>query len=368
MSGTLRSRHEQESVVTQNLEATAQALVAPGKGILAADETVRTISKRFEAAGIPSTAESRRAYRQMLITTPELAKYVSGVILYDETFHQADDRGDPLVRVMARAGMMPGIKVDAGAGPLAGALGELVTEGLDGLRQRLREYHSMGARFAKWRAVLRVGDDLPSDTCMEVNAHALARYAALCQEQSLVPIVEPEVLMEGDHSLARAEEVTGNVLQRVFAALRMQRVSLEGMLLKPNMVVPGMESPEGASVAAVAASTLRVLRRHVPAAVPGVVFLSGGQDERQATQHLHAINARRENLPWRVSFSYGRALQDPALAAWGGHGENVPAGQEALLHRARCNSAAALGSYDQSMEHEIARSDATREIAQWPDD
>jgi fructose-bisphosphate aldolase class I len=337
-------------VTDYGLEETAQALVAAGKGILAADESVATLSKRFDALGIVSTAENRRAYRAMLFTTPGLAQLISGVILYDETIRQADQSGVPLAVVLSRAGMIPGIKVDSGAKPLAGCPDEKVTEGLDGLRARFKEYQALGARFAKWRAVIRVGDHLPSDTCVEVNAHALGRYAALSQEQGLVPIVEPEVLMDGAHTLARAEAVTSRVLERVFAALRMQRVLLEGMLLKPNMVVPGKSAREQASDAAVATATLRVLRRHVPAAVPGIVFLSGGQDPREATAHLNAINTSPEERPWRVSFSYARALQDPAMAAWRGQASGVHAGQQALYHRARCNRAAALGRYDDSME------------------
>jgi fructose-bisphosphate aldolase class I len=346
--------------VTQySLEETAQALVAPGKGILAADESLGTMTKRLDARGIASTAESRRAYREMLFTTPDLAKFISGVILFDETIRQADGRGVPLADVLVRAGMIPGIKVDTGAKPLAACPGETVTEGLDGLRKRLEEYRTMGARFAKWRAVIHIGDNLPTDTCIEVNAHALARYAALCQEQRLAPIVEPEVLMDGAHSLSRAEEVTGKVLERVFSALRTQRVSLEGMLLKPNMVVPGKGCPERASVAEVATATLRVLLRNVPAAVPGIVFLSGGQGEREATVHLNAMNAFAERLPWRLSFSYGRALQDSALAAWGGQASGVEAGQRALHLRARCNGAASMGTYDASMEQTGAEPEMT---------
>ncbi len=337
-----------------DLDEIAQRLVAPGKGILAADETVRTIGDRFQALAIASTPETRRAYREMLITTPELSTYISGMILYDETIRQDDCRGVPLAQVLADAGIMPGIKVDTGAKPLAGCPGEKVTEGLDGLRQRLREYRSMGARFAKWRAVIRVSAHLPSETCIEVNAHALSRYAALSQEQGLVPIVEPEVLMGGAHTLARTEEVTGEMLERLFRALHLQRVRLEAMLLKPNMVVAGQDSPEPASVASVAAATVAVLRRHVPAAVPGVVFLSGGQSAHLATSHLNAIYATPETLPWRVSFSFGRALQDPALRAWAGHGTQVPVAQRALLHRSRCNSAAATGSYDAGMEESEA--------------
>ena len=351
-----------------SLEETAQALVAPGKGILAADETPPTIGKRFDTLKIPSTAESRRAYRAMLLATPDLSRFISGVILYDETVRQADDQGNPLIEVAARAGLVPGIKVDTGAKPLAACPGETVTEGLDGLRDRLEGYVKLGARFAKWRAVIRVSEQLPSDACIEVNAHALGRYAALCQEQGLVPIVEPEVLMDGPHSLARAEEVTGRTLERVFRALYTQRVSFEGMLLKPNMIVPGKESPERASVGAVAAATLRALRRHVPAAVPGVVFLSGGQDERHATAHLNAMNAGPESRPWRLSFSYGRALQDTALEAWGGRASDVKAGQQALFHRARCNGAAALGTYVESMETDAALIEMATHKAHWHDD
>ncbi len=352
------ARDEREVDVTRNLEDTAQALVAAGKGILAADETVHTLSERFAARGIDSTAESRRDYRELLISTPDLAKFISGVILYDETIRQADGHGTPLVQVLARAGIIPGIKVDTGARPLASCPGETVTEGLDGLRERLKEYRALGARFAKWRAVIHVSDPLPSGTCVEVNAHALGRYAALCQEEGLVPIVESEVLMNGAHSLARAEEVTGEVLRAVFRALLSQRVSLEGMLLKPNMVVPGAEAPEQASVAEVATATLRVLRRHVPAAVPGVVFLSGGQSEREATAQLNAMHTAGP-LPWRLSFSFGRALQDPALAAWGGRATGVQAGQQALYHRARCNGAASVGKYDESMEMAVPEAEVT---------
>jgi fructose-bisphosphate aldolase class I len=346
-------------VTRYGLEETARALVADGKGILAADETVRTISRRFDALGISSTSESRRAYREMLFTTPGLSNYVSGAILYDETIRQTDACGRPLVQVLSRAGIMPGIKVDTGAKPLAACPGETVTEGLDGLRERLNQYQALGVRFAKWRAVIHVNEHLPSETCLDVNAHALGRYAALCQEAGLVPIVEPEVLMDGTHSLARAEEVTGAVLERVFRALRVQSVLLEGILLKPNMVVPGAHCPRGVSVEAVATATLRVLRRHVPAAVPGVVFLSGGQGELQATAHLNAMNAAAAELPWRLSFSYGRALQDPALRAWGGEASCVPAAQEALCHRARCNRTASLGTYDESMEKREAESEST---------
>jgi fructose-bisphosphate aldolase, class I len=304
----------------------------------------------------------------MLFTTPDLSKFVSGVIMHDETIRQADGRGDRLAEVLSRAGIIPGIKVDTGAKPLAACPGETVTEGLDGLRERLQEYVGLGARFAKWRAVIRVSDHLPTDNCIEVNAQALGRYAALCQEQGVVPIVEPEVLMDGAHTLARAEDVTSTVLDRVFRALYAQRVTLEGMLLKPNMIVPGKDCPEQASVAQVVAATMRVLRRHVPAAVPGIVFLSGGQDERRATAHLNAMNANAEVRPWRVSFSYGRALQDPALEAWGGRPAGVPAGQQALYLRARCNSAASLGTYDESMEKDAGAAVMAAHRAHGPDD
>jgi fructose-bisphosphate aldolase class I len=338
-------------VTTPSIEETAQALVAAGKGILAADESLSTIGKRFGPLGIPSTAETRRAYREMLFATPGLSQFISGVILFDETIRQAGDAGR-LAEMLSRTGIMPGIKVDTGAKPLASCPGETVTEGLDGLRERFQEYRALGARFAKWRGVIHVGDHLPSDTCVEANAHALGRYAALCQEQGLVPIVEPEVLMDGPHTLARAGDVTSLVLDRVFHELHVQRVLLEGILLKPNMVVPGAECPEQASVTEVATATLRVLRRHVPAAVPGIVFLSGGQDERHATAHLNAMNTDSGPRPWRLSFSYGRALQDSAIKAWGGRPAGVQAGQRALYHRARCNGAASLGSYRESMERE----------------
>jgi fructose-bisphosphate aldolase, class I len=341
----------------QNLSETAQALVTAGKGILAADETPATLGERFSALGIPSTPQHRRDYRELLITTPLASQFISGMILQDETLRQADERGNPLVELLTQAGIIPGIKVDAGARPLAGCAGELVTEGLDGLRARLEEYWRIGARFAKWRAVIRVDDHLPSRCCVAVNAHALARYAALCQEQGLVPIVEPEVLMDGQHSFARAEAVTAEVLDQVFQALRAQRVILEGMLLKPNMIVPGNEAQERAPTTTIAAATLRVLRRHVPAAVPGIVFLSGGQGERQATANLNAVNTAPGGRPWRVSFSYGRALQDHALAAWRGRPSHKNAAQAAFYRRAQLNGAATLGRYDEAMEREGAPSE-----------
>jgi fructose-bisphosphate aldolase class I len=342
-------------MATVDLESTAKALVADGRGILAADETPTTLTRRFDALTIESTPDSRRAYREMFFTTPGVAECISGVILQDETIHQKSSTGTPLADVLAQQGVMPGIKVDTGAKPLAGSPGETITEGLDGLRERLTEYRQIGARFAKWRAVIRIGDALPSSTCVHVNAHALARYAALCQEQGLVPIVEPEVLMDGSHTIERCEEVTGNVLLATVNELFEQRVSLEGMLLKPNMIIAGKQCPQQASVEEVAMATLRCLRRHVPAAVPGIVFLSGGQDHLVATMHLNALNQLDEPKPWKLGFSYGRALQDEALQAWHGKPDNLQAGQRVFAHRAKCVSAAALGTYSKAMEGELAR-------------
>ena len=338
-----------------NLAETAQALVAGGKGILAADETVPTVTKRLDAQKIESTLDSRRAYREMFFTTSAIGEFISGVILQDETIHQKSSQGIAMAEVLSRQGIIPGIKVDNGAKPLAGAPEEKITEGLDGLRDRLKAYREIGARFAKWRAVIAVSDTLPSATCVNVNAHALARYAALCQEQDVVPIVEPEVLMDGSHTIERCEEVTGAVLHAVFNALFDQRVALEGMLLKPNMVISGKECAKQASVEEVARATLRCLRRHAPAAVPGIVFLSGGQDHLAATEHLSAINRLEGPKPWKLSFSYGRALQDEALKAWRGKDANLKAGQQAFYHRAKCDSAAALGRYAAAMERESAR-------------
>ena len=334
------------------LEETARALVADGKGILAADERPKTLTKRLTARSIESTAESRRAYREMLFATPDVATFIGGAILQDETIRQNASSGAPLVSLLVDRGIVPGIKVDEGARPLAGAPGERVTEGLDGLRERLQGYRQLGARFAKWRAVFAIAPDRPTARCIHANADALARYAALCQEQDIVPIVEPEVLMDGDHTLERCEEVTGKVLQGVFDALFEQEVALEGLLLKPNMVVAGKDCPEQPSVAEVAEATLRTLRRHVPPAVPAIVFLSGGQEHLLATQHLAAINKLEGPKPWTLSFSFGRALQDEALAAWQGRSENVPAGQHAFYHRAKCDSAAALGRYRNDMEQQ----------------
>jgi fructose-bisphosphate aldolase class I len=336
--------------MTQDVRAIAAALVASGKGILAADETPATLTRRFEALSIGSTSDSRRAYREMLFTAPQAAEFVAGVILQDETIRQSGSDGSPLAQGLAEKRILPGIKVDRGAKPLAGHPGETVTEGLDGLRDRLTEYRSLGAVFAKWRAVIHVTRDLPTTACVSANAHALARYAALCQEQGLTPIVEPEVLMSGAHTIDRCEAVTDEVLSAVFAALDEQDVGLEGMLLKPNMVIAGQDCPRQASVHEVAAATLRCLRRRVPAAVPGVVFLSGGQDAHSATAHLNAINGLSGSKPWALTFSYGRALQDPAMEAWGGREERLDAGRQALTHRARCNSFASLGTYQEEME------------------
>jgi fructose-bisphosphate aldolase class I len=333
-----------------DLAIVAQTLVADGKGILAADETVPTITKRFDALGIRSTPESRRTYREMLVTTPSAADFLSGVIMYDETIRQKASDGRPLADVESGLGVLPGIKVDTGAKPLAGSPGETITEGLDGLRDRLVEYRKMGARFAKWRAVIHVTEILPTVACVIANAQALARYAALCQEQDLVPIVEPEVLMDGTHSIERCERVTGSVLHAVFDALFEHGVALEEMLLKPNMVIAGKECGRRASVDDVATATLRCLCRHVPVAVPGIVFLSGGQSARLATAHLNAINRLPRPKPWKLSFSYGRALQDPALEAWHGRNENLADGQRALSRRARFNSAASIGTYTDEME------------------
>jgi fructose-bisphosphate aldolase, class I len=337
-------------MMSQDLESIATTLVADGKGILAADESGATLTRRFDKLGIPSTEESRRAYREMLFTTNGAAEFISGAILYDETIRQKSSGGTPLAQVLSSQGIIPGIKVDTGAEALAGFPEETVTEGLDRLRDRLAEYHGMGARFAKWRAVIRITPMLPSEACVSANAHALARYAALCQEAKLVPIVEPEVLMNGAHPIERCEEVTGKVLHAVFDPLFSQGVSLEAMLLKPNMVIAGMECSRPASVQEVASATLRGLRRHVPAAVPGIVFLSGGQTERMATAHLNEISRLPGPKPWKISFSYGRALQDAAMAAWRGQDDNRTAGQRAFYHRARCNSAATRGEYTDRIE------------------
>ena len=335
------------------LDSNAKAMVAPGKGILAADESTGTIKKRFDKIGLESTFESRRAYRELLFTAPDAERHISGVILYDETIRQKAADGRPFPALLAARGMLPGIKVDAGARPLAGFPGETVTEGLDGLRERLAEYRELGARFAKWRAVIDVGAGIPTPFALEANAHALARYAALCHELSIVPIVEPEVLMDGDHTIERCEAVTDAALETVFDALFRHRVRLEGLVLKPNMVIAGKKCPKQATPQQVADATLRCLRRHVPGAVPGIAFLSGGQSEAEATQHLSLMN-RAEHRPWQLSFSYGRALQQSTLDAWRGLPANVAAAQRAFLRRARLNGLARDGSYEAAMEQAAA--------------
>jgi fructose-bisphosphate aldolase class I len=335
----------------QELERIAQRIVADGKGILAADESTGTIKKRFDSIGVESTEDTRRAYRELLFTTEGAEEFIGGVILFDETIRQKASDGTPFPNLLESKGIVPGIKVDTGAKPLALAEGETVTEGLDGLRERLVEYRALGARFAKWRAVITIGKDLPSEYCLWTNAHALARYAALCQESGLVPIVEPEVLMDGDHSIERSFHVTSQTLHAVFTELRDQRIHPEGILLKPNMVLPGYESSEEVSDEEIARQTIQCFRRHVPAAVPGIVFLSGGQSEEEATRRLNAINVIGPH-PWKVSFSYGRALQASALKAWGGHEENVEAAQRAYYHRAKMNSLAQTGTYAPELEKE----------------
>ena len=332
---------------------TAKALAAPGKGILAADESDPTIKKRFDTVGVASTEENRRAYRETLFTTPGLERFISGVILFDETIRQRSADGAPLVEVLHSRGIIPGIKVDKGAKPLALADGEKVTEGLDGLRSRFEEYRLLGARFGKWRAVYSVGEGRPSRDCVRANAHALGRYAALCQEAGLVPIVEPEVLMDGTHSIEDSAEATARVLEAVYDELYVQHVDLRATLLKPNMVLSGYSAPEQAPAPRVAEATLDVLYRHVPAAVPGIMFLSGGQSDEDATAHLNAMNALGPH-PWQLSFSFGRALQGPALRAWKGREQNRTAAQQALHHRAEMNSAARSGSYSPAMERQSA--------------
>ena len=340
-------------MAAQTLEETARALVAEGKGILAADESDSTIKKRFDAIGVESTEENRRAYRDLLFTTDGVEEYISGVILFDETIRQSSSDGTPFPKLLEQRGIIPGIKVDKGAKPLANAPGETITEGLDGLRQRLEEYRGLGARFAKWRATYIIGPDKPSEYANWTNAHALARYAALTQEAGLVPIVEPEVLMDGDHSIDTSFHVTSRVLHAVFTELRDQRIEHEGMLLKPNMVLSGYGASEQASADEVAELTIKCFRRHVPSAVPGIVFLSGGQTDEDATAHLNAMNARGPH-PWELSFSYGRALQAPAQKAWRGDPANVEAAQKAFYRRAKFNGAARSGSYAPEMEREPA--------------
>jgi len=335
------------------LEKTAKALVAEGKGILAADESDGTIKKRFDSIEVESTENNRRAYRELLFTTEGAEDYISGVILYDETIRQSASDGTPFPKLLESRGVIPGIKVDQGAKPLALTDDETITEGLDGLRDRLAEYRELGARFAKWRATYSIAADKPSEYCAWTNAHALARYAALCQEAGLVPIVEPEVLQDGTHTLEQSAKATGRVLQAVYTELHDQRVHFRGTLLKPNMVLSGYEASDRAGVDEVAEATLDVFYKHVPAAVSGIVFLSGGQSDEDATAHLNAMNARGPH-PWQLSFSYGRALQAPALKAWGGKPESVEAAQRAYYHRAKMNSAARTGMYAPEMEREAA--------------
>src|SRR5579872_3483073 len=342
---------EQPQMNTQDLVDTARKMVANDKGLLAMDESNPTCNKRFAKLGIPLTVEARRAWRELIVTTPGLGESISGAILYDESIRQQKKDGTPFVKVIADAGIIPGIKVDTGAKDLAGHPGEKITEGLDRLRDRLKEYFQMGARFAKWRAVIAVGDGIPSRGCIEANAQALARYAALCQEAGLVPVVEPEVLMDGDHTMERCREVTEDVLRTVFTQLYAQRVMLEGMILKPNMVLPGSTCPTQETVEAVADATVACLLRAVPAAVPGIAFLSGGQTAELASARLNAMNARfKSRSPWALAFSFARAVQQPALEIWRGQEANVSAAQQALNHRARCNRAARRGEYSIGME------------------
>ena len=335
------------------IQETAEALVADGKGILAADESFGSIQKRFEPVGIISNEDNRRAYREMFFTTAGVAEFISGVIMFDETLRQSTGDGTAFPELLNRQGIIPGIKVDKGTKPLPGFPGEKLTEGLDGLRERLAEYRALGGRFAKWRAVYTISPSTPSHYAISVNARALALYARMCQEEGLTPIVEPEVLMDGPHHLSLCEEVTSAVLKEVFYELGEAQVLLEGMLLKPNMVLPGTEFPKPASVEDVASATLRVLRRSVPAAVPGIVFLSGGQTAQAATEHLNAMNAMG-NLPWKLSFSYGRALQAPSLDSWRGKVDNLAAAQRLFYQRSRLNSLAAQGKYSSDLEAETA--------------
>jgi fructose-bisphosphate aldolase, class I len=338
-------------MIEKALIGIAKTLVAHDKGLLAMDESNPTCNKRFAKLGIPQTVEARRAYRELIVTTDHLGECISGLILYDETIRQQKKDGTPFVKVIIDAGIIPGIKVDTGAKAMAGHTGEKVTEGLDGLRDRLKEYFQMGARFAKWRAVIAIGDGIPSRGCIEANAQALARYAALCQEAGLVPVVEPEALMDGAHTLERCREVTEEVLRNVFIQLNCQRVLLEGMLLKPNMVLPGLTCPTQESVDEVADITVKTLLRTVSAAVPGIAFLSGGQSGELASARLNAMNVRfKSRLPWAVAFSFARAIQQPALEIWLGQETNVKAAQQALLHRAQCNRAARRGEYNAEME------------------
>jgi fructose-bisphosphate aldolase class I len=336
---------------TDTLSSTVKALLASDKGLLAMDESIPTCHKRFAALGIPQTEEARRAYRELIVTTPGLGEAISGAILFDETIRQKTKDGRLFVDLLKKAGIVPGIKVDEGAKALPGFPGEKVTEGLDGLRGRLADYFKQGARFAKWRAVLTIGEGIPTPTCYEVNAHALARYAALCQEAGIVPVVEPEVLMDGAHTLERCAEVTEAALVALFAQLRLQRVDLQNTILKPNMVLSGKDCPKQAGLDEVADTTVNCFLRTVPAIVPGIVFLSGGQSAELASARLNAMNLRfKSKMPWALTFSYSRAVQQPCLDKWAGKDENVPAAQKALYHRAKCNSAARRGEYTSAME------------------
>jgi len=335
---------------SHELETTAKAMVAKGKGILAIDESHPTIEKRFKSINVESNEESRRTYRDLLITTPGSADYISGMILFDETMRQSASDGRPFPQALIDQGIMPGIKVDKGAKALAGHPGELVTEGLDGLRERLAEYRKLGAKFAKWRAVITIGDGIPSSGCIEANSHALARYAALCQEAGIVPMVEPEILMDADNTIDLCYEVTEKTLKNLFSELAKQRVAIEHTILKVNMVISGKLCPVQAGIDEVAEKTVKCLKSAVPDALPGIAFLSGGQSPELATAHLNAMNAAYPDLPWPLSFSYGRALQEPCLKAWAGKKENVTAAQQALLHREKCNSLACLGQYSIEME------------------
>ena len=335
------------------LETTARAMVAKGKGILAADESSGTIKKRFDSIQLESTEEARRTYRELLFTAPGAADHISGVILYDETLRQKTKDGTPFAQYLTKLGIVPGIKVDTGAKPLTNFPGETITEGLDGLRERMAEYYGLGARFAKWRAVIDIAETIPTQFAIEANAHALARYAALCQEANIVPIVEPEILMDGAHTLERCEAVTAATLVAVFDALHSHRIHLEGMILKPNMVISGKKCPTRADRKQVAEATVRTLKRYVPSAVPGIAFLSGGQSAAEATEHLSLMNAIG-SLPWELTFSYGRALQDEALKAWGGKPENFAAGQKAFVRRAKLNGLARSGAYTAKLEQDAA--------------
>lgn len=350
---------ERHPVNMHTLEATARMMVSDGKGLVAIDESIGTCNKRFAQLNIPQTAEARRQYRQLIVDTPGLNESISGAILYDETIRQKRDDGTPFADALAAVGIIPGIKVDLGAKEMAGFPGEKVTEGLDGLRARLAEYAQMGARFAKWRAVFAIGDGIPSRGCIEANAYALARYAGLCQEADILPIVEPEILMEGDHTLEVCSEVTERVLRTVFLALFSQRVQLEGLILKPNMVLPGIACSQQKSVEGVADATVVCLLHAVPAAIPGIVFLSGGQSGELASARLNAMNARyKSHLPWELTFSYGRAIQEPALGIWHGEQANVIPAQEALYHRAKCSRAAHRGQYGAAVEADHSESAA----------